>query len=228
MNKIFVIANSQGTTSGVTEGESYPYLLQRILPDYHYHFFILSGGSIREFETHIGNILLVNPDLVIFQIGIMECARRILSETEKKVLKKLPLGWMITKKLHDHRKWTIQWRNRFNINSRKMTPGVFRDGIRSLSEKLNRYHIQYLFLEIPYFSPQYEREYYPLINEDIHVYNQIIGEFNSAPIVYPEDDLYSIWQQGTVHFNKAGHQLVAERIKKIILEVHSKEAIHKQ
>ncbi len=217
MKKIYLISNSQGTSNGVNEEESYPSLLQKALPDYEWHFLIISGGSVKEFNSYLENIVLVKPDFAIFQIGIIDCVRRILSEKEKKMLKALPLGWMISKTLHDHRKTTIRWRHRFKMNCRKVNPKIFSQELLNMVQKLTGHGIKCLFLEIPKFDSRYEQKFYPLINDDVDRYNEIIRRFNSSPLFSLKDDLYSIWQQGTVHFNQEGHRRVAERIKEIIL-----------
>ena len=214
--KIYLLANSQGTSLGVKRVQIYPFLLQRMLPEYEFHFLIVTGWSVQEIHQNLENVFLVQPDLVIFQIGIIECARRILSDKAKTLFYALPLGRSITKVIHDHRGFAIRLRNRLNLNYRKVGPRAFELALQAICAELNEKGIRYVFLETPFFSDLYESKFFPLINEDIRIYNNVMKPYYSTPILTESDD--SIWQTGTVHFNEKGHRIVAEQIKRLILK----------
>lgn len=216
MKKILIASNSQGSASGVQPGENYPCLLQAMLPEISFHYLILSGGSIREFNTYAETIAMAQPDLVIFQIGIVDCVQRILSNREKDIFRILPWGRHITRKLHEHRLRVIKLRNALNLNARLISPAHFRAELQMLTQKLDHYGIRRIFFEIPKFASKYETEYYPYINSDIDLYNGILREFDAIPLLTPDDDLYAIWQPGTVHFTADGHRCVAQKIKEMV------------
>ena len=67
-------------------------------------------------------------------------------------------------------------------------------------------------VKIPYFSKKYEKDHYPLINEDIDSYNIIIERYPSIDVIPKENEMYNIWQPETVHFTKEGHRLFGETL----------------
>jgi hypothetical protein len=216
MAKIYLISNSQGSSQGIEPGQNYPCLLQKMMPETQFHYWVISGGSVRDFNTHIENILMVQPDLVEFQIGIVECAQRILSNKEKEIFRVLPFGKFATKKLHEHRKHVIRIRRKLRISTRSIAPDQFKAELQIITRKLENAGIRYIFLEIPNFSSEFEAQYYPHINSDIDLYNTLLRGFRTIPLLTPSDDLYSIWQAGSVHFTTKGHQHIAKKLKTIM------------
>lgn len=217
--RVYLLSNSQGTRAGLMEDEkSYPQLLKEILPEIEFHYLLISGKLITDFYSNLENLLLVHPDLVIFQTGITDCARRILSDREKKILSLIPLSRVITKFLHDHRKTVIKLRNRLGINTRSVSLGQFEQTHKKIHASLTAHNIKVLYLEIPNFSQKYEDQYYPLINEDIEIYNKILRNYGARSLFNSSDDILSIWQSETVHWNASGHVFVAQRLVKMIHE----------
>jgi lysophospholipase L1-like esterase len=216
--RIALISNLQGTSAGVEPLENYPVVLRSILDRKHELLaFCLSDWSILDFNNHIDLILDTEPELVIAQIGIIECARRILSNRAKTFYRWLPGGRHVTKFLHKHRQAIIRFRTRLGMNAYRISTEEFRKGLESFCNALQkRRKTKILFFKIPRFAKDYEKVHYPYLNEDIDKYNSILREYGAVSIFEEDDDLLSIWQPGTVHFNAEGHERVAERIDEII------------
>jgi hypothetical protein len=211
--RVVLLGNSQSTATGVQPGESYPSLLRReLLPAHEFHPLAMTGWSVRDFNTHLENVTMVEPDLVVMQVGIVECSRRILSEREKRALARLPRSNLLTKALHDRRQSVIRFRNRIGADTRLFTPAEFDREVAALTKTLGAAGADVVLLEIPPFGPRYEEIHFPLINDDIRIFNEVLRRHGAVPTIGAHDDLESLWQVGTVHFNRAGHELRASRV----------------
>ncbi len=220
-----MLGNSQATGVGVPPGSSYPALLRaEHLPQHEWHVWAMSGWSVRDFDTHLESVLLVEADLVIVQVGIVECSRRILSEREKRLLYLVPGARLVTRFLHDRRQRVILLRNRLGFDTRLFEPADFEGSLVRVLERARAAGAQTIVLEIPSFGPRYEQEHFPLINDDIRIFNAVLRRHGAVPFVDAGDELESIWQPATVHFNEQGHALAAARIAARIREHEAAEA----
>lgn len=215
--RVLLISNSQGTDAGVSPGESYPEVVQRrlagrvdVVP------MAESGWTIRDFLNHVDGVIDAKPDVVFCQLGIVECARRILSLREKKALAKIRGLSRLTKLLHDHRRAVIIWRHRLGISTRMMSPTEYRACALELRQRLEAEGIALVFLDIPRFTPLYETTHYPFINADIELFNAITSEFGAVPLIEREDEADELWQLGKVHFSPSGHELAGRRLSERI------------
>jgi hypothetical protein len=217
--KIVLATNSQGTAAGIGVSKAYPVLVVDSLAERDdVSVLAMTGFSVRDFNVHIENILLQKPDLVVLQIGIVECARRILSVREKEIIEALPyrLRRRLTKAMHDRRQRVILLRERLGRTTRLYTIEEFRTEIRSFRERLAAVGAEVLLLEIPRFAPAYEAEHFPLVNEDIDIFNRVLRDEGAAVLLGGDDVAQRIWQSGTVHLTEAGHALAAERLLALI------------
>jgi hypothetical protein len=211
--KIALLANSQGTTKGALQVLPYADLLRGALaPAHEVVVRAESGWTIRDFNRHLDDVLAVDPDLILLQVGIVECSRRILSAAEKRIIRRLPRRHALTKFLHDRRPDVIRWRARLHINTRLYTVTEFSAEIEEFLARCRAADSDALLLEIPCFGAAFERKHFPLINDDIALFNGPLRRNGAVPIFEPGDPIETIWQEGTVHFTAAGHELVAERI----------------
>lgn len=219
--KIFLISNSQGTSDGVLLEQGYNYLAIEALKQegHEVHIMVMSGWGVQDFYIHIENILLCKPDLLIAQLGIIECTQRILSNKAKQIFRCLPFGKIMTKQLHNRRQQVVRLRNRWGLITRKRTPDEFRQDMLSFTTRLKELQIRHVFVEIPHFSSSYADQYFPFINQDIAIYNQILREFGSVSLFDDKDNLDDIWQKGTVHFNILGHCMMASKLIKLIKDI---------
>jgi len=211
--RIAVVANSQGTATGVQPEEAYPERLRALLaPEHEVIPYAVSGWAIRDFNEHVAEVLALKPDLVVLQVGIVECSRRILSAREKRVLGRIRGSARLTKWLHGRRQTVIVWRSRLRIDTRLYAVPEFAEEVARLLLALRAGAVDVLVLETPQFGSGYERLHFPLINEDIELFNRVLRRHGSVAMLAPGDDAETIWQTGTVHFDTEGHRLVAERL----------------
>jgi hypothetical protein len=216
--RIAVLANSQGTRKGTEKVTPYPQLLRAAVA--HVHDIVPyaeSGWAISDFNQNLDDILAIEPDLVVLQVGIVECSRRILSAREKRIIHRLPRHHALTKFLHDRRAEVIRWRARLHLDTRRYAVSEFAAELGTFVGKCRAVGVDVLLLEIPSFGPAYEQTHFPLINQDIALFNEPLRRFGAVPILEPDDPIEAIWQEGTVHFTARGHALVAERLAQRIL-----------
>jgi lysophospholipase L1-like esterase len=210
--------NSQGTALGVAAGASYPELVRDALaPQHDVSIAAESGWSIRDFNAAVDRLLTPVPDLVVVQIGIVECSRRILSTFEKRVLARVPRSAKLTKFLHNRRQAVVLLRNRLHLDTRLFGLREFNDEVAQFAAGIAAAGVDLMILEIPRFGDDYERRYFPLINEDIELFNAVLRRHGAVPFVTPDDSGDEIWQAGTVHFSRRGHELAAARLADLIV-----------
>ena len=228
--RIVLLANSQGTAAGsgagwLVEGEEYPELVRANLADEHEVIpFSRSGWSIDDFARRIDDIIACSPDLVIAQIGIVECTRRILSEREKAFFYRLRGGRRVTKWLHDRRNPVVTWRARAGLTTRVVPLPRFESQLRTFSLLVQNAGSKVLFVEIPPFGSAYEHTYLRFINTDVELYNRALRAHPSVALLGAADDLDGIWQPGTVHFQRHGHRLFADRLTDAIRAYAERQA----
>lgn len=224
--KIFLLGNSQATAAGVSLNESYAALVAQALDKPHeFHVLAMSGWSIGDFRAHLDNVLLVTPDLVVVQVGIIECARRILSEREKRLIGAVPYSLCFTKWLHDNRQAVIRARHRLGIDTRLFSTAQFEHELALVIERLRAACAEVLLLEIPAFGERYEARHYPMINEDVERFNVVLRRHGAVPLFSDGDDLETLYQPGTVHFTALAHRRAAARVLELITNAASIAAL---
>ncbi|MDG1143828.1 MAG: hypothetical protein P8N92_04120 [Burkholderiales bacterium] len=217
-----LIGNSQATSAGLSLGQNYPSLIRDQLgDDFEVHWWLASGWMAKDYVRYLDdNICSLGPDIVVMHLGIIECAQRILSPWQKKILAKLPFGRVFTRFLH-HQRWTIlKLRRRLNLATRMASPVEFEEAVKSIVKLLEGRDIRLLILRIPSFKDSGLDVRHPFINSDIARYNKILDAYGAIAIAngIQADDFY---QQGTVHFSSAGHSQIAKtlvsRLKELLL-----------
>jgi len=217
--RVYLLANSQGTGAGLESGRAYPFIARdALVPRYDVHVLAVSGWSIREFNHNRENVTELRPDLTVLQVGIVECSRRILSGREKRILAAVPGGRRLTKALHDRRRQVIRARNRLGLNTRLFSVEEFEREVSGFVTAVETSGSRVLVLETPTFGPAYERRWFPLINEDIGLFNRVLRQFGAVQLLPADADLEAVWVPGTVHLNKRGHELAAERLASLVEE----------
>ncbi len=211
--RIALLSNSQGTDAGVSAAETYPELVRaRLASEHEVRVMAMSGWAIGDFNAHIDDVLADDPELVVLQVGIVECAQRILSEREKRILQRVPGSRRLTAFLHARRTRVIRARRALRIMTCLYTLERFRDEVDSFVAALGSRGVDVLLVRIPRFSDAYEAEFYPYINEDIELFNTALVERGAVPLVSEADTDVAIWQPGTVHLNAEGHRAAADTL----------------
>jgi lysophospholipase L1-like esterase len=207
-----IITNSQGSSVGVAPGENYPALAGTYLgPQYDVRPLVVSGWTLADIVNNLDdNVVFLKPDLVVFQIGIVEAAQRILSNREKNLLALLPFGRHITAAMHRHRASVLGWRKRLGIGTRVVEPKEFERLLDGLAAKLRSNGIRFVFVPVPLFPDEGRSLSHPLINEDVSLYNGMLARFECLAIGADVHDRY--FQSGTVHLSVEGHNWVARSL----------------
>ncbi|MFB6345531.1 MAG: hypothetical protein ABEK50_07150, partial [bacterium] len=108
------------------------------------------------------------------------------------------------------------WRHKLGLDARQVSKEDFRRNLSNITNRLKNQNINHFYLTIPSFPSDIEEKYFPLINNDIRIYNEIMRNFPSRTFLPEESYSESLWQPETVHFNQKGHQKAAEVIENII------------
>ena len=216
--RISLLCNSQGTAAnGVPLNAHYPFLLRKLLMDEHeIHGMLMSGWSIVDFNDRLDSVFFAEPELVILQVGIVECSPRILSRREKAVIGALPYHMTLTGWLHRRRNRVIEVRRRLGITTRLVEPDEFERLLSDFLTKMDSHGIRLLVAEIPRFPTEHEERHFPSGNNHIDEYNEIIRTFDSLSMLDEDTNSPELWIPGTVHFTRKGHEATASTLAQAI------------
>ena len=84
---------------------TYPYLLKNQFPNIDFVFTCIGGATIKKLYSQLCYYKYFKPDLVILQCGIVDCAPRVFSPFERKVINKLGLVSFLKKTIYFFRKY---------------------------------------------------------------------------------------------------------------------------
>ncbi len=161
------------------------------------------------------------PDYIILQLGIVDCAPRLIKNNERKVLEKLPFFLS-----HTYIKIIKKIRNR-KITNTHVTPEKFKKNLENyLTRCINNKVKKVIIVQIPYPDERLISKN-RLITANIEQYNSILFElqkvFNKSNLDFIQivDPLNSrkysfrIFEDG-YHPNRTGHTFIAENIKELL------------
>ena len=147
-----------------------------------------------------------NPDVVIVQVGIVDCSPRFLSKTEQQILRKIPV---FGKKLIQvmNKKWIRKIR-RLTYTSIEL----FAKNIHSIIQYFK--NSQFIVIGIVPPDSRYEDQM-PGITRNIFLYNEVLEKAKASFI-----SLQNMPQKGVMidhhHLNNLGHKYIAGEIEKIL------------
>ena len=219
--RILLASNSQGTSVGVSQEQSYPSILQEGLGHgFEVHRILISGWTLRDFSNNLtDNVLSIAPDFVVMHFGIIESAQRILSNWEKRFLSLLPWGGRITGLLHHNRAAVLKLRHSLGLQARQVSLQDYSTSVRDVADRLGKHQIPHLFLRTPLFPDDGDAVGHPFINQDVTTFNRVLDGYASISFEactggWTMDD----YQPGTVHFSEAGHRKTAELLMLEIMD----------
>lgn len=218
--RVVLLANSQGTSAGIHWKEAYPAVLAELLGEnIELHRLLMSGWTIRDFLGVIeDNVIGLHPDLIVIQIGVVECARRVLSAKQKAIFRILPFGRKITRYLHINRAIVLKIRNWLGINTRLVELLEFEILISKAVKIFEEHHVPYLFVPIPLLPDNGASLKHPMINNDIEEYNRILIKHDNFPVNSELNQLRNLmFQLESVHFTVGGHKSIAEYLARLIV-----------
>ncbi|MGB3947100.1 MAG: SGNH/GDSL hydrolase family protein [Bacteroidia bacterium] len=158
-----------------------------------------SNDLLRQVSYH-KNFL---PDVVIVQVGIVDCAPRHFTQFEILLLRKIPFFGKIA--LRFFNKPYIRKIRQISY----VSPDRFRQNLIDIQTNFNG--IKMLFIGIIPADGKYEK-ILPGINKSINKYNQILIELFGDKFIdmscLPENSIMSDFH----HLNKVGHKALVEKI----------------
>lgn len=200
--KVLIITDSLGFPRSAPElllyEETYIALLRNKFTEYDIIHQGRGGATIKELFNHSSYYHeTLNPDIVIIQSGIVDCAPRALTLTEQHVISRLPfLSEILISFVKKNSNFLRKFRNI------KYTPvEVYQEYIRKFNLL---FHNTYWIGILP-ASDDYEKQLHN-IRESIFKYNDVLHKENAinkylSLVNYTEYDIMSDFH----HLNKSGH-----------------------
>ncbi|MFW0737289.1 hypothetical protein [Flavobacterium sp. T12S277] len=200
--KVLIITDSLGFPRSTPElllyEETYIALLRNKFADYDIIHQGRGGATIRELYNHSTYYHeTLNPDIVIIQSGIVDCAPRALTLTEQHIISRLPF---VSKILISLVKKNSNFLRRYR--KIKYTPvEIYQEYIR----KFNALFQNTYWIGILPASDDYEKQLHN-IKKSIFTYNDILKKENTndkyvSLVNYTDFDIMSDFH----HLNKSGH-----------------------
>lgn len=169
--------------------------------------FRTTSSIIEEMSKHL---LVYEPDVVVLQVGIVDCYPRALTRLESQILSRIPILNQITKnfvKLFYKR--IIKFRNITYTSQRDFKNNLIK--LKSFFPKTN-----WIVVPIAPASDAYKKRN-PLVELKINSFNEELkSEFPDAYLseTYNIDEINSIFLEDNHHLSKYGHSLVKESVVK--------------
>lgn len=173
-----------------------------------------SSSLLDEIRSHI---LSYEPDVIVLQIGIVDCYPRSLTRFESQVLSRIPI-------LKNVSKYFVKKFYRQLIKIRKISYTTKEEFNNNLQEIKSYFpNAQWLVIPIAPASDEY-KEINPLVESNIDNYNQILKDNFFEDFL---EDLFkqkhdqSIFLDDNHHLSKYGHTLVRNYITQEILKLRT-------
>lgn len=180
-------------------GETWPQILKK--EGFEIYQVSIGGATSTDLLKQAHYHLSFNPDIVLIQVGIVDCAPRFATKFEIEFLTRIPFGKIILRKINSPK---IR-------NKRKISYVHVHTFARNLKKIEAIFSGQVFFLTILPSNLQYEKTL-PGISEQIEKFNKVI--YTHKNII----DLSRITSDGIMsdfhHLNKEGHSFVAREIIK--------------
>ena len=187
--------------------DTYPYLLSK---DYEVFQFSKGGGVMNEFVEQTFYYNKYKPDIIILQLGIVDCGPRAFSKLEEAIFKSNRVFRLIRRTLS---RTKISKRIR---NLRRLSWTSVRDykhGCEIFISKFSQSRVYALSIVPP--SEEYEKQV-PGISKKISEYNEVLKQVFKQNLI----DLTNIPSEGIMsdhhHLTKEGHKFVYDEIVKAI------------
>jgi acyl-CoA thioesterase-1 len=224
--RVVVLGDSLGMPrpdeeGGITYEETYPYLLNGLLGDRWEVISRCRRANISVNQAHIqylyDDITVLTPDFVVLHLGIVDCAPRLFSPIQNRVLSKVP---------NVLRKPIISFFSRYRSFFTKLFPKVYvgkrsyETHMRKIIAAVQKAGAICLLIEISKTSEKNEDRSFG-IDQNILDYNAIIrrlGDSSKAIIVSADFDPEECLMADGIHINIKGSQKLASQLMSIIKE----------
>lgn len=206
MKKILILADSLSLPRLHPEiceyEDTWPYLLKK---DFQVHQVSIGGATISDLVRQMEYHKMVNPDFIIIQCGIVDCAPRALSLFELELVKRIwGLRSILLPFIKQNNKWMRKVRNITNTK-----PFLFKKELKKLLSLNPKTKV--LGLGILPANSEYE-QIVPGVSARVREYNSIL----SAVLIKNFISLDQLDRSGImtdhIHLNKAGQLAVFNRL----------------
>lgn len=171
-----------------------------------------TSSLLDEIKNHI---LSYEPDLIVLQIGIVDCYPRSLTRFESQVFSRIPIFKHISKYfVKKFYKQLISTRNITYVNQKD-----FKTNLKVIKSYFP--NVQWLVVPIAPASDEYKK-INPLIESNINKYNQILKENFSEDFLknlYNTKHTQPIFLDDNHHLSKYGHALVRDYVIEEIYKI---------
>ncbi|MCO4754510.1 MAG: SGNH/GDSL hydrolase family protein [Bacteriovoracaceae bacterium] len=214
--KILFLTDSLGLPrpdQTIKDDETWCQLVAKDMKQSDYEFFFQLHGGL-----HTKRLLLLRrqgyiggyqPDIVVLQIGIVDCSSRVLGERAKEIISRIPFINRLV------RNFIKKFHKRLSL-IRDITY-VDRKNFRTNLESLKNSFEGASFLVIPIAPPTKGFiDMMPLIERNIFDYNKILNDVfgrNFQEKIYDGENPESFLLDDHYHLNKKGHSKVAQFIQ---------------
>ncbi len=183
--------------------ETYLSILRKEFPEMLIVDSAIGGATIWDLFRQIFYYKYFEPDLVIIQCGIVDCAPRAFTEFEKKILNRLGI----------RAKGLTSFLRRYRGLKRTSRVKFEKTAIKIKNEFSN---IPVYAIGILPASLEYEKKV-PGIENSIAIYNQILkGHFHFIESCgFPMEGILNDHH----HLNKYGHEVIADNIRSVLIKI---------
>lgn len=186
----------------VEHKDCWPELVKNALTEVSFHQVSIGGATSSDLLRQVAYHMPFSPDVIILQVGIVDCVPRVFSKYMLSTLRLLgPVGNSIIAALH-HTKLKFIRRTQY------VSPQKFRSNLRRMGAVCKNSTIW--SLSIVGASPEYDL-ILPRVSSRIKNYNEILADESHVFV-----DCRSLESYGLMtdmhHLNKKGHQALANML----------------
>lgn len=214
MKKVCIIADSLAAQrpNGINKESRWPQILKNILAPVNFVTYARSLSTTKSIPKKINKI---ESDLYIIQLGIVDCAPRLFSYWESRVLYRLP-SFIRKIVIHLSKKYRVQSTSRSYVNLDK-----FKSNIENLINKVSEAPIIYIKIINPDKSMLKKN---PEILSSITSYNRAISlleqeheNFHTVEIPHTSVNVYTL--DDGYHLSECGHRYLADTLLSMIVKI---------
>jgi acyl-CoA thioesterase-1 len=213
VKKILVLTDSLGLPRSkpevVTDEQCWAYRMTS-MSDYSWYLYQRGGYTSDDFIKDSSNYLSAfSPDIVIIQMGIVDCAPRALSKKELAFISLVPfIGKRIKLLIKKNRQKIILYRKLTYVDKEKFKINL---------QRLKRIFQNADFIAIPILPANQEYEYSsPGVSDKIWLYNQVLkAEFDTIDL-FNDINITDLIMSDNHHLNAKGHDHVCTVLKQYL------------
>lgn len=216
MKNVLFITDSLGLPRSspelVSDDEVWPYQLSDTFKgECDFRFFMINGLNTSLLSQYCSDHLLAyKPDIVILQIGIVDCCPRALAKKELLIAKNLPkpISRVVHKLVKKYHKQIIIKRK-----IRYVTPEAYQDNLHKLKNLFST--SEFIVVPIAPATDEYAQKI-PMLEESISLYNAIKKSvFQDALLTecYEGYDKNTLFLSDHHHLTARGHAAVYESVR---------------